>query len=134
MSNRKIELVLVLVAAVLLGWSVLRAAKRGDEVAKAWTTHVMSGLVVLAASNIILRYRKIAVAVLVVSGLFLSLALAAAWLSQAHGHPHPLPAVIRSISFLVLLGVTGWIQMHSARSPTDTGQQCAPANGAAPRR
>jgi hypothetical protein len=129
-----IEIVLVLMAASLFAWGVLRAVNRGDAATGSWTTYVMSGLVVLAGSNIALRSRKIAVAALVISVLFLLLALAAALLSRAGGDFHPVAAVIRSIVFLALLGLTAWIQLHSTRQPDDTGQQSGPANGSDPLR
>ena len=129
MKTRTLEFIIVLVAAALFTWGVLRAVKRGDTAATSWTTYVMSGLVVLAAGNIAIRSRKLAAVVLVVSALFILLALAAALLSQADGKLHSVPAVIRSIAFFVLLGLAGWIQMHSTRPPADTGQPSAPPNG-----
>src|SRR2546430_16120015 len=111
MKNRIIEIILVFLAAALFTWGVLRAVNRGEPAATSWTTYVMSGLVVLGGVNIALRSRTLATVVLAVSALFLLLALAAAVLSQADRSPYPILAVIRSVIFLVLLGLTGWIQM-----------------------
>ena len=68
-----------------------------------------------------LRSPALATVLLAVSGLFLLLALAAAFLSQAERSAHPILAVIRSIVFLTLLGLTGWLQMHAIRPAVDSG-------------
>ena len=129
MKTRMVELILVLIAAALFSWGLVRAVKRGDSAARSWTTYSMSGLVVLAASNVAIRSRKLAVAVLAVSAFFLLLALAAALLARADSAPHPLPAIMRSMVFLVFLGLTGWIQTRPPRPPVDTRQQDAASNG-----
>jgi len=120
MKTRMIELILVLIAAVLFTWGVVSAVNRGDPAAKRWTTYAMSGLVILAGVNIALRSKTLAGVIIAVSALLLLLALAAALLSQADRTPHPILAVARSVIFLALLVVTGWIQLHSTRQPPDS--------------
>ena len=126
MKTRIIELILILMAAALFTWGVARAVNRGDPAAKRWTTYAMSGLVILAGVNIALRSKTLAGVILAVSALFLLLALAAALLSQADRTPHPILAVVRSIIFLALLVLTGWMQMHPTRQPPNTALEPTP--------
>lgn len=132
MKTRLMEVVLVLMAAVLFGCGVLRAQKREDAAIRSWTTFVMSALVVSAGCNIAIRSQKIAIAVVAISTVFLLLAFAAALLSQADRNPHPVPAVIRSMVFLLLLSLIGWIQMQPSGPSTDLGQRANPRNGTQP--
>ncbi len=116
MRYRKLDLALVLSAAALFGWGILRALNRGDPAASSWTTYVMLGSVILAAANSFILSRMIATLVIVISALFSILVIAAAILAASEGIPADLVAVIRALGFFLLLAIASWIQRSSVRA------------------
>ncbi len=133
MRRPRTHLLLVLLAAALFVWGVLRALARSDPAVIAWTTFAMAGLLVLAAVNGFVSVRKVGTLVLVISALFAALVAAAAVLAFAAGTSEDIPAVARALLFFILTGAAGGCSV--GRVPGDLVRWAAArASGSRPAR
>jgi hypothetical protein len=121
MPNRKVEVVLVLAAAGLLGWGMFRAAGRGEPAVKAWTSCAMIGLTVLCALNVFARWSAIAVACTAASAIFVALVVLAGLLGAEQANPNRMAAMLRALVFFVLVGIASLMQVMSSRAPGASG-------------
>lgn len=113
------DLYLILVAAGLFLWGILRALARGDPAVYAWTTFAMAGLLVLGAVNSFVRSGRSGTLVLVVSLLFAGLVVAALLLTLAEGISQEAFPALRALFFFALTGAAGWLQRRPV--PTTPG-------------
>ena len=121
MVNRRTEVVLLLSAAALLTWGIVRAINRGDVAVQAWTTYLMGALLILSAANIFIRSRRIAGSVVWICILFVVILLTTAMLSAAEGTPHKVAAVIRALLFFICLGSVSFMQRKRLPPSQDAG-------------
>ena len=121
MVNRRTEVVLLLSAAALLTWGIVRAINRGDVAVQAWTTYLMGALLILSAANIFIRSRRIAGSVVWICGLFALIVLSAAVLSVSEGTSHKLAAVIQALLFFLCLGSVSFMQRKRLPPSQDAG-------------
>ncbi len=131
MKKQYLETMFVVAAVAILLSGYFRAAERGDMAIRAWTTYFMFGMGASAGVNIFIRSRKVALAIFVFSVLFILLTASAAWMEIHSGSPYPPFAVIRGISFFILLIIVSWIQIRGSRI---AGQPCASPDAVGPRR
>ncbi len=121
MSNRRIEITLVITAAALFAWGVGRAISRGEPAVSAWTTYAMVVLLVLSASNIWIQSRKIALPLVWICGIFSTVVVLAAILGVMDGKPANVAAVLRALAFFVLVGGANLMNADSSRSCNVSG-------------
>ena len=110
MAKRIAQVILVSTAAALLVWGIRRAGGRGEPAARAWTAYALWALVVVSAVNIFARNRAIAIACGVVCAVLVAIVLFAAVLGAEHGTANRGPAILRAVSFFVLIGLAFGLQ------------------------
>jgi hypothetical protein len=103
---------LVISAAALFAWGLVRALGRGDPAAFAWPSLAMAAMVILAAVNVALRSRLIATAVLTLSA-FLAASVLAATFAEAERSIQEYGPVLRALLFLIVLGLASWRQRRA---------------------
>ena len=118
-EGKRLDLVFILLAALLLAWGIVRSMERGEPAMRSWSTYGMCILVFLSALNSSLRSSGLAHLIMVVCGLFIAVVGVTAILATQDGTPFRLLAVAKAISFFGLLGIASWLQ---GRRPAATDQ------------
>ena len=119
------QFILVSAAAALLVGGVRRAGGRGEPAARAWTAYALWALVIVSALNIFARNRAIAIACGVACALLVALVLLAAALGAEHGTANRVPAILRAVSFFVLIGLAFGLQAMPSSVATTTDSPLA---------
>ena len=131
MRTRKIEMLLVMVAACSVAVAVVRTLIAGDTKPIYWVVLPWALLIVLTGINISLRSKNIAVGMFAVCGLFIC--ILALWACETHLIQHHLPIwqLTRGLSIFLSLGATAWMQLRPAHAVTDSDMQAASKDEAA---
>ena len=145
MRTRKIEIILLAVATWPVISALIRHVHQGQSVVSQQTTFALLGLVGIAAANIAVRSRKLALGILAVNGIFLLMSLVSVTLAliciglslfDEHSYSHYLESIsvnARAIVFTGSLVVASCFQMCRNQTQIDTGQPAAGGNAAPPR-
>lgn len=136
MTLRRLESILIALAAVIFTWMMWRAFRLGTLVYAQWTTYFMLALLVVPGINIRWRTPKIAKPIMWLCGfLVLLFLMAAIFLTQGDSHPFRSASTGYALVFFLCIGAACWQQTQApgpsrqlaknAQSPPTTGTKLA---------